>query len=144
MRGLIQPALFIVARTGVFLAVVAWIVGQWWNVVASCNVAGRLCLLSFGPYGGVLGCSSMAGTSRLVLTQGYESATHFPFDLRDLRIAQQAGHIADIYSCPGVKISTYATHAGGFTAVSHWLIVIAMISLNVMLMYWFRKHQNPD
>lgn len=31
MRELIRPALFMIARTGLFLAVVAWIVGKtWW------------------------------------------------------------------------------------------------------------------
>ncbi len=32
MRDLIQPALKIMARTGLFLSVVAWVVGQWWTV----------------------------------------------------------------------------------------------------------------
>lgn len=32
MRELIRPALFIIARTGLFLSVVAWIVSQWYVV----------------------------------------------------------------------------------------------------------------
>lgn len=31
MRELVRPCLFIIARLGLFLAVVAWVVGQWWS-----------------------------------------------------------------------------------------------------------------
>ena len=43
MRDLIRPTLFIVARTGLLLAVVAWIVGQW-----------KVAEISVGHFG--LGC----------------------------------------------------------------------------------------
>ena len=38
MRDLIKPTLFIVARLGLLLAVVAWIIGQWWMVKVSSQV----------------------------------------------------------------------------------------------------------
>ena len=40
MRDLIKPSLFLIARLGLFLAVVAWGVGQWWNVQATASVMG--------------------------------------------------------------------------------------------------------
>ena len=32
MRSLIRPALFMIARLGLLLSVVAWVAGQWWQI----------------------------------------------------------------------------------------------------------------
>ena len=37
MRELIKPTLFIIARTGLFLSVAAWIVGQCWTLQLDAN-----------------------------------------------------------------------------------------------------------
>lgn len=46
MKPLIRPTLFIIMRLGLFLAVLAWIVGQWWFVDASIPTPnGSVCIM---------------------------------------------------------------------------------------------------
>ncbi len=70
MRDLIRPTLFIVARLGLFLAVVAWIVGQWWQVtcalpVSSDGVAVWICarrwVLEYGEFASETSYDSIFG-----------------------------------------------------------------------------------
>ena len=66
MRDLIRPTLFILARLGLFLAVVAWIVGQWWQVtcalpVSSDGVAVWICALEYGEFASETSYDSIFG-----------------------------------------------------------------------------------
>ena len=44
VKNLLRMSLFIIARAGLFLAVVTWIVGQWWNLGAVSDISKRYVL----------------------------------------------------------------------------------------------------
>ena len=65
MQELIRPALFLVARVGLFLAVLGWIVAQWWLSSLAADIGGGCVVISLCPQGLIAGGGDLS-TSRLL------------------------------------------------------------------------------
>ncbi len=110
MRRLIRFALFVVARLGLFFAVVSWVLGQWWAFSAAVPFQKRT--LSIACYDGAWGLNTIA------------FRISEPFSLRVLRpddfhSEELDSTITDI--APGISYED----AGIFTSLSfrHWLVI---------------------
>ncbi|MEO2013360.1 MAG: hypothetical protein ABGZ53_03215 [Fuerstiella sp.] len=136
MNNLLRMSLFIIARAGLFLAVVAWIAGQWWEFGCSADVQGGSLIGSIAPRGWVVGhydeplgwsCESMLLTDY----DDPDNARSF-FELNP-----------DDFECrfvamllPGVSYVRFYGPAFGFR---HWLIVTLFTAFNIARHFIYRK-----
>ncbi len=130
MRELIEPTLKIMARTGLFLAVVAWVVGQWWEVEAQ------------GFYFGV----TATWPGYVII---FDMQNRYPFKVNysqhPTRIAgpPPLGFTFSEYekqsSLPGFVYIPQSDNFAGVVTIRHWLIITIFTLINVALWWFYRK-----
>ena len=135
MRSLIRPCLFAVARPGLFLAVAAWAVGQWWSTVVAIPLPGHTTRFLGGASGWhvslVDGSGSFSG--RMLRNEAREN------------LREMSGSSAFALSVNHVDTSVfiYGTVsfpiAYSFVAISHWIIVFTLVAFNLLLHFIYRK-----
>ena len=123
MRELIQPTLFIIARTGLFLAVVLWVVGQWWH--------------KMGVFYGAVGVLDNAGVA-----VGFQ-LSYVPFcNTYNRTLVDSFLNAADLkaprYFSLGA-VGFYIQPQSGCLAVRHWLIVTIFAAFNIVVHFIYRK-----
>ena len=130
MRSLIRPALFAVARLGLFLSVVAWVVGHWWEV----EIAG-LC-----------GSATMTWPGHLI---SFHTEGWYPFEVTcterpQIKSWQSFGESFDLFeercALPGVGFMPQSTSVMGMLSIRHWLVVTIFAVFYGVLkwVYWER------
>ncbi len=153
MKPLIRPFLFTVARLGVFLAVTAWIVGQWWIF----EVGHTRYWLAAGPHGIVAVRTNLSPPDwyRYV---AYDSSN----DLRAQYLAEgypdtfgrlpkvtaivDWDHFVAMPFSESVNWSSCGVHfrrwsMGSSVSLSHLLIVSILVFFHAVLVLIYRKRQ---
>ena len=149
MRGLIRPALFMIARLGLFLAVAAWIVAQWQE--AKCYILLAGIELEIGN------CTRGWKFEYADFTQGTKFQLVLvpdPVRFDTLRFGEDYPRTMDILKYGGVRpipASISTNVAGvvvgevwrqGFLTLKHWLVVGVFALFNVVLMFIY--HKRPE
>ena len=118
MRPLIRPTLFAIARLGLFLAVVVWIVSQWWSVS-----------ISYGD---------TAYVSRDGLTFIYDQDSVYPSSVT-VNI-EYVGNLEPWFS--NVVHVEQPTVMVGFLSFRHWFIVTAFALFYAVLKWVYRERRD--
>jgi len=141
MRSLIRPALFAIARLGLFLSVVAWIVGQWWSVDLKFNG-----VVALGSDRGIAVGAYSLRSLRLPITTFLRT--------QNLRTNLEYNYwvfVPERHSevLGGSDISYYNFRVGYFfwrpgtairmVSVPHWLITTAFVVFNILLHFIYRR-----
>ena len=139
MRSLIRPMLFMVARLGLFFALVAWIASQWWSVDAQVGPDDLCLTLVVLPdfVGG--GIESNVRSNRIEVESveaGKGPPSIFNQDFIQ-RKRQQPGCFA-ILLPPGVILG-YDTSRGIAVAIRHWINVTLFALFYGVLKWVYRK-----
>lgn len=148
MRALIRPTLFMIARLGLFLVVVAWIAGQWWHAKASHPFGTTLltehgwCTMSLGPTIklrlAAQAIENILPPNKLVNDWRFNRVVAAPVDLE--------GFLTSVYlrgstmsELPGIVV--IKTPFLGHWSVSflHWLVVTIFALFNGVLMFIYRR-----
>ena len=123
MKPLIRPFLFAVARLGLFLAVAAWIVGQW-----------RFASMNLGHFGAGLSASSVhisweprKSRYNLFVNEGAEVEALTAYTNTWFRRLRRL---------PGIALRT---HSAPWLIVNHWLIVSSLTLTNIAIHFIYRK-----
>lgn len=120
MRELIRPSLSIVARLGLFLAVVAWVVGQTWQ--------------KMGVFYGAVGVLDSSGVA-----VGFQLSYASSRNIYNRTMVDNFLGAADLkapkYFSLGA-VGLYIQPQSGCLAVRHWLMVTMFAFLN-MFLHWF-------
>ena len=137
MRPLICPVLIAVARLGLFLSVVAWIVAQWRIANVMIDVPGTHVV------------------QVVVAPEGIVVCDLFPYDVStniSLRLFHR-GTVQHLFA-PSRKNITYSVSFGGlvygthsafrFVSFRHWLIITAFALYYAVLKWVIRKRVVPD
>ena len=139
MRELIRPTLFVIARTGLFLAIVVWILGQWWIVRGKAPCSGRCYELVIGSKGLVGGVDSYPVGWQFSVhrdTPDDMSMDSFePESISHLRKQQGAWFV----QLPGLTIFTIPAWGYTLTMVRHWLIAATFALFFGLLKWVYRK-----
>ena len=122
MRPLIRPLLFIVARLGLFLAVVAWVVGQW------------SCVFVYSGYFQF----EWDGTG--VVAKHFDSSAFSPFDslsVESIPVDPNGNYEWVSEKLPPVDgISEFA--------IRHWQIISIFAIFNLILHFHYRKRPETE
>ena len=112
----------VMARTGLFLSVVAWVVGQWWVIGISCSWRG-------GEFGGTLFHCGWAGMVTVPIG--------IPTQIRH-GVTERDDMYADFFNS-----SVYLEREGSgmSIAVRHWLIVTIFVTFYALLKWLYRKRE---
>ncbi len=141
MRPLIRPVLFAIARLGLFLSVVAWVVGQWWSVDVKAN--GLFALSS--DKGIAVGAYSLSSlrvpTTTIVRTQNLRTNLDFNYwlfspeehseMLTRSNISIYAIRVGYYFWRPGTTLREVSFH--------HWLITTIFAAFNLTLHFIYRR-----
>ena len=148
MRDLIKPTLFIVARLALFLAVVAWIVGQWWNGKVACPF-GTTLLTEHGwsvqPQGrtnnwrlSVKAIESESPATKLVNDWKFNTVDAVPNDPeRFLTSVYPRG--SSMSELPGIVVINTPFISHWSVSFRHWLIATIFATFNICLHWFYRK-----
>ena len=118
MRSLIQPALFAIARMGLFLSVVAWVVGQ------------RLDYDEFGVDFAVVNCRLSSGNWGFFVTKSW--AKPFTGGITHLTPVRQR-------AWPAFRFTTNRGEALAAFRMRHWFVVTAFAFVNILLHFIYRR-----
>ena len=136
MKNLLRMSLFIIARAGLCLAVVAWIVGQWWTVDHSVAAMGK-------RVGIVLYRSTWSFTRSPVSTPTWRVKTQPAFDVPHNWFRMESilyGLDKDAWQCAGVSYASSPAYIGKTKlSFDHWLIVTLFTAFNIALHFIYRK-----
>ena len=143
MRELIRPTLFIIARTGLFLAVVAWTVGQWWNVSFLLPVPTGVAGAELSPESWqcrhVRRHFAIAFTD-VVRTPHSSPGTeilHEKFRLMwEIEQIEASGRSAQSLTSTFHQVEVPCR---GLNNIPHWLVVTALFTINIALHFTYRK-----
>ncbi|MEO2016294.1 MAG: hypothetical protein ABGZ53_18195 [Fuerstiella sp.] len=129
MKNLLRMSLFIIARAGLCLAVVAWIAGQWWGGVSfSVPIGQRPVVLLDG--------------TRWTLNDGMPFS-YFPYlDHRGAEVAewQWSGFgNAPPSNHPFYGIVYAKEYGSRYLSVDHWLIISFFTAFNIALHCIYRR-----
>lgn len=146
MKPLIRPFLIAVARLGFFLAVVAWIIGQWWM----CSLTAGLFNATATTDLSTRGINIRFSTFRAIPWSAQATRTPSPEQIQFLEYA------FDETGAPlmGIGVET-SFHTGiGFVytnngfmriiAIRHWLIVSVFFAFNLALHFIYRKRPEAE
>lgn len=140
MRELIQPALKIMARTGLFLSVVAWVVGQWWETRFACPSQGSELRLVVVDRGWIF-LKDIPISYRAL---GYPDPAHsllriFPAD----SAYTDFGELDDLFGYPIVRVLPgvrYLKRQLGFRCtIRHWFVISTLTAFNIILHFIYGK-----
>ena len=146
MRELIRPAWFMIARTGLFLAVLAWGVGQRWTTTSHLAVTRvKLCgagfLVDNRPASLDWSMSTKSsweiGPSQMAAIRVYfEDFSEHDVLTRHLR---DAFGVKSNLVIPGIRISTHRNKPTIVLAVHHWFTILVFTAFNILLYFIYRK-----
>lgn len=144
MTPLISPTLFAIARLGLFLAVAASIMGQWWEV--QCRFYGtKSTALTLAPEGCLLEYND---NSRLFTSGDIESAVRkakVPSDHSPLfDHSLESATIYTIGSFPGLTVKASTFGGKTFIAFRHGLNILTFLFLNLLLHFIYRKRPEAE
>lgn len=137
MKALIRPTLLTLARLGLFLAAVAWVVGQWWTIELFVDLPGKQQLWTVvAPEGIVQSRLNFKGSGPVTLQ--IESAGNEPtsqwFEPYDTNWGSQPRYV---FQGGGF---VYATNYEYFlTSFRHWLIVTVLALFYGVLKWVYRR-----
>ena len=132
MKKVLRMSLFIIARAGLFLAVVAWIVSRWW-------------------WGGSLVYQFQSRAIGVTCHEGTWTANHYKFVLQGLqdrnyfffRLPLESGEPINTtwrvisHPFPGVVVHLSSSDDG--MSLHHWLITSLFTAFNIALHFIYRK-----
>ena len=142
MRSLIRPILFTAARLGTFLAVVSWILGQWWflHVSVPDPMAARAFDLSFCSHGWVLGWMSRSKPrfhTSVVPRNGF-----CPVGWAFVDYSQESAN-SNYRVAPGLNLCHVPLIGRGMSwmsvSVRHWLNVVCFTLFYAVLKFIYRR-----
>jgi cbb3-type cytochrome oxidase subunit 3 len=149
MRDLIRPTLFILARLGLFLAVVAWIVGQWWQVTCALPVSSDGVAVWICARGWVLEYGEFASESELRFDfrpeYGQLDGLVFGEEFKFSENAFGNKALAEVADSRSVNVAGVVFgQSWGITdlAIRHWLIVTFFALFYGVLKWVYRKRGN--
>lgn len=131
MRDLVRPTLFMIARLGLFFAVVTWIVGQRWRLeIQVPRVRGSLMkqgwLIWPWPVSEFsLACDTQAETPWFRDTYEFGHYSN--------------GDSKSFWGYLGVGADRPTQNSDGYLSFRHWLIVTVFALFNGVLMWVYRK-----
>ena len=133
MKPLIRPFLFAVVGLGLFFAVTAWILGQWWCAFL---ISPDSLSLNVGPSGYVI---------------GWEVDPNFEWD-GSVGRAPKRNRLAWAFEQP-IPPYEYACHGFGFTlarfarhahiSLCHWSLTSMLLASNIALHFIYRAKRIP-
>ena len=130
MRELIRPALLIVSRTGLFLAVGGWIAGQWWQVYA--GVPGRF-RAEVNNLGWAATHSRFQPDNELFVRTNYGQERQIP---RSLFTHSEQRTV-------GFRGLVFGHHAQlHWVSVRHWFVLTLLTFFNMLL--YLSRHRSPE
>ena len=137
MRSLIRPFLFIVARLGLFLSLLACVIGQW--TVARQTLPHTL--VEVHSSGWVITVSEEFADMRFLAVLSQDLALMPGVD-PDTRVVQGRPDMTQDVSFPGVRGRSMG---GWYTLyVRHLLIVSVFVVFHLCLSFTYRRGRNPD
>ena len=129
MRELMRPALLMAAQTGCFLAIVAWIAGQSWQVVG----------FGYGMMGAIDHSGiAVAFGAPLPNTAGVKVEVHRP--LRQDTLDGGSGQSAGYGVAPRV-ITLLSGPGGAIVGIRHWLVVTLFAGVYGLLKWVDRSQE---
>ena len=140
MRNLIRVLLFIFGRTGLFLAVVAYVVGQWWIVGITVDLAGIKIDSDVFDNGIMTSISTNGRKNKLETSLGKrrENPSGY-FDPGTVQGHNEtAGNFAILLQ-PGVVLFSASGSKGVGGCIRHWLNITFFVALNGILWFVYRK-----
>lgn len=137
MRALIRPALFAVARLGLFLAVVAWIISQTYVCVGVFSAGNHHARILASPPGWMF----------ILWPRSDEFSVQFHpvVELKEYVVALDAIFGADIDSDYTIETHSFgfvlgkAESVAPYCAIRHWLVVSILIAFNLVLHFVYRN-----
>ena len=137
MRSLIRPFLFAVARLGLFLAVVAWIVGQWWAIQIQTGLGWNLS----GGSNGFAAFQHQRNEPADVTVDGHSRDHLFAFPPI---FEDPYGGIYRGFSKLGVTYFYGGKPKWTILSVRHWLITSSLLTFNLLLHFIYRKRPEGE
>ena len=137
MRALIRPTLFMIARLGLFLALLFLLVSQYWSIkVAILHY--QFTIIDYGYSAAELHANEIAMPSRI-------TKTDWMSDYWPLRRKMVLGPNAWPSIIPGVVRSggiSWRNLFSWFIGIRHWLVITLFVLFNGVLMWVYRKRGN--
>ena len=140
MKPLIRPFLFAVARLGLFLAVMAWIVGQWWTIYSAIPAGHGLVEIYVGDKSYEVSRWDVLPSTSFNITAD-RRADSLPFEVLytlfrgELR-SDSCGQ-ALLYVGPGFFTAKQGVIDG--MSIRHWLIITIFALFYGVLKWVYRK-----
>ncbi|MCP4787149.1 MAG: hypothetical protein GY903_21035 [Fuerstiella sp.] len=143
MKNLIRMSLFIIARAGLSLAVVAWIVGQWWSLkVGSHSNWGSLASIVHEGFVFVLKPELSIWEPRVGIWPDTvdDSVVHLFFSPVD-EIRDEVPADTFLKQMPGMTVvrQPFSPSATTLVAICHWLVTTFFTVFNIALHLIYRK-----
>ena len=133
MRALIRPTLFASARLSLFLAVIAWIAGQWFRLdTGPFELHSRHTIRAVvEPQGIVIRFADDRFTeiARYIASESYDEGYEFEFD--------EHGSTWAMWTTSSDGLESYI-------AIRHWIIVTVMVAINLLLHFLYRKRSTEE
>mgnify|MGYP006928347510 CR=1 FL=1 len=136
MKNLLRMSLFIIARAGLCLAVVAWIVGPWCSIESfgGFTTASAFCLT--GQSGIIVGLRSDYTGLYLDVSEE-QSVAMWIFAYGEPEYRNRRGRLKLVEPVSGLILFSDTVNAG--IAIHHWLIVSLFTAFNIALYFIYRK-----
>ena len=131
MKNLLRMSLFIIARAGLCLAVVAWIAGQWWGTIAEGSLSQLSCGLGMESNGFILQVATRPVTACIrPLGKGELASVNMYFE-------STAAEIGATQLLPGAKV---LSGSGEYCLFVHHYFTITLFALFYGVLKWvYRK-----
>ena len=140
MKNLLRMSLFIVARAGLFLAIVAWIVGQWCGILASGSLMTASAVCFTGEPGIIVGLTNFKVSWRFDVSEE-QSRPMWAFDYSEPEFSGLRRQVSLVEPVSGLVL--FYDHNGGVNiAVRHWLIITLFTAFNIVLHFIY--HKRPE
>lgn len=144
MRNLLRMSLFIIARAGLCLAVVAWLLGPWWMVKAVVNSASMCCWVHIRETD--WGISYGSSNTQSFFVRTLTCLRPYTSDDGTYDVFTSSSHPvpADESERPISDGGTYLSFMKPFAAFSHRLTVTAFVVLNIVLQFVVYRRRRED
>ncbi len=139
---LLRLFLFVTARTGLFVAIVAWVASHWWCIIAATLVA-YTAITPDGVFAGItkIGRNNFEAESAAGYGEKHPFYLHTEEIIKEVN-AEPGGFAVSLPFGAALFCSTNDAAVGIF--VPQWLNLVFVIALNIVLWFVYRKRPETE